>query len=85
LAEWRVEPILNLDKFQFQHWALSLIGARSLEEGEGKRADRGDMNIQKTAGGILLMREKPPMRDEAGRGPLRIEALVICNSRIEAG
>jgi hypothetical protein len=39
--------------------ALSLIGARSLKEGEGKRADRGDMNIQKTAGGILLMREKP--------------------------
>jgi site-specific DNA-methyltransferase (adenine-specific) len=24
------------DKFQFQHWALSLIGARPLKEGEGK-------------------------------------------------
>ena len=30
-----------LDKFQFQHWALSLIGARPLREGEGKGADRG--------------------------------------------
>jgi hypothetical protein len=32
---------LKLDKFQFQHWALSLIGARPLKEGEGKGADRG--------------------------------------------
>ena len=29
-----------LDKFQFQHWALSLIGARPSREGEGKGADR---------------------------------------------
>ncbi len=29
------------DKFQFQHWALSLVGARPLKEGEGKGADRG--------------------------------------------
>src|SRR5438477_1767528 len=29
------------DKFQFQHWALSLIGARPLKEGAGKGADRG--------------------------------------------
>jgi DNA modification methylase len=29
------------DKFQFQHWALSLIDARPLKEGEGKGADRG--------------------------------------------
>src|SRR5436853_3018331 len=29
------------DKFQFQHWALSLVGARPLREGEGKGADRG--------------------------------------------
>jgi site-specific DNA-methyltransferase (adenine-specific) len=29
------------DKFQFQHWTLSLIGARPLKEGEGKGADRG--------------------------------------------
>jgi len=29
------------DKFQFQHWALSLVGARPLKEGEGKGPDRG--------------------------------------------
>jgi site-specific DNA-methyltransferase (adenine-specific) len=29
------------DKFQFQPWALSLIGARPLREGAGKGADRG--------------------------------------------
>ncbi len=29
------------DKFQFQHWALSLIGARPLKEGGVKGADRG--------------------------------------------
>jgi hypothetical protein len=32
-----------LDKFQFQHWALSLIDARPLKEGEGKGANRGDV------------------------------------------
>lgn len=29
------------DKFQFQHWALSLVNARPLKEGDGKGADRG--------------------------------------------
>ncbi|HEX7515656.1 MAG TPA: DNA methyltransferase [Chthoniobacterales bacterium] len=29
------------DKFQFQHWALSLVDTRPLKEGEGKGADRG--------------------------------------------
>jgi DNA modification methylase len=33
--------LAQLDKFQFQHWALSLIGARPLREGGGKGADRG--------------------------------------------
>jgi DNA modification methylase len=33
--------LAELDKFQFQHWALSVIGARPLKEGEGKGADRG--------------------------------------------
>jgi DNA modification methylase len=33
--------LTELDKFQFQHWALSLIGARPRKEGEGKGADRG--------------------------------------------
>ena len=35
------EQLAENDKFQFQHWALSLIGARPLKEGEGKGADRG--------------------------------------------
>jgi len=35
------KQLAELDKFQFQHWALSLIGARPLREGEGKGADRG--------------------------------------------
>ena len=35
------QRLAELDKFQFQHWALSLIGARPLREGEGKGADRG--------------------------------------------
>src|ERR1035441_2310161 len=33
--------LAELDKFQFQHWALSLIDARPLKEGDGKGADRG--------------------------------------------
>src|SRR5206468_1654999 len=33
--------LAELDKFQFQHWALSLIGARPRKEGEVKGADRG--------------------------------------------
>src|SRR5207248_7036246 len=33
--------LAELDKFQFQHWALSLIGARPLKEGTSKGADRG--------------------------------------------
>ena len=31
----------ELDKFQFQHWALSHVHARPLKEGTGKGADRG--------------------------------------------
>jgi hypothetical protein len=33
--------LAELDKFQFQHWALSLVDARPLKEGDGKGADRG--------------------------------------------
>jgi hypothetical protein len=33
------KPLTELDKFQFQNWALSLIDARPLKEGKG--ADRG--------------------------------------------
>ena len=35
------QRLTELDKFQFQHWALSLIDARPLREGDGKGADRG--------------------------------------------
>ena len=35
------ERLAELDKFQFQQWALSLIGARPLKEGDGRGADRG--------------------------------------------
>lgn len=31
----------EMDPFQFQHWALSLIDARPLKEGDGRGADRG--------------------------------------------
>ena len=33
--------LAETDKFQFQHWALSLIDARPLREGGGRGADRG--------------------------------------------
>jgi site-specific DNA-methyltransferase (adenine-specific) len=35
------KELAGLDKWQFQQWALSLIGARPRTEGEGKGADRG--------------------------------------------
>ena len=35
------QRLAELDKFQFQHWALSLIDARPVREGEGNGADRG--------------------------------------------
>ena len=35
------QRLAELNKFQFQHWALSLIDARPLREGDGKGADRG--------------------------------------------
>jgi site-specific DNA-methyltransferase (adenine-specific) len=35
------KALAELDKWQFQQWALSLIDARPRTEGEGKGADRG--------------------------------------------
>lgn len=35
------KELARLDKWQFQQWALSLIKARPLKEGDGKGADRG--------------------------------------------
>jgi len=51
------QRLAELVKFQFQHWVLSLIDARPLEEGEGvKRAVAtllGEVNDRKQASGIL--------------------------------
>jgi site-specific DNA-methyltransferase (adenine-specific) len=35
------QQLFKNNPFQFQHWALSLINARPLKEGDGKGADRG--------------------------------------------
>jgi hypothetical protein len=66
------EALAQLDKWQFQQWALSLIGARPRTKGGGvKRNDLAtlldDANNQKFVAGILLTLEKPtkPMRQEA--------------------
>ncbi len=44
------------DKFRFQHWALSLVHARPLKEGDGKGADRG-------VDGLLYFYETGSARD----------------------
>jgi adenine specific DNA methylase Mod len=66
-------------KFQFQHWALSLIGARPLKEGEGKGADRGVdglLYFYETERKDLLnrIREDAP---EARREPVRRERIIV--------
>jgi len=67
------------DKFQFQHWALSLIGARPLKEGEGKGADRGVdglLYFYETERKDLLNRIKedaPAMRNE----PVHREKIIV--------
>ena len=58
------------DKFQFQHWALSLVHARPLKEGEGKGADRG-------VDGLLFFYEMGSARD-SGLGSTR-------GSRVDSG
>jgi DNA methylase/NACHT-associated inactive Restriction Endonuclease 1 len=35
------KELARLDKWQFEQWALSLVGTHSFKEGEGKGADRG--------------------------------------------
>jgi len=67
------------DKFQFQHWALSLIGARPLKEGEGKGADRsvdGLLYFYETERKDLLNRIKedaPAVRKE----PVHREKIIV--------
>src|SRR5438034_10861511 len=71
--------LAELDKFQFQHWALSLIGARPLKEGEGKGADRGVdglLYFYETERKDLLNRIKedaPAMRNE----PVHREKIIV--------
>ena len=40
------QRLAELDKFRFQQWALSLIDARPLKEGDGNGADRGVDGLQ---------------------------------------
>jgi hypothetical protein len=67
------------DKFQFQHWALSLIGARPLKEGDGKGADRGVdglLYFYETERKDLINRVKedaPAMRNE----PVHREKIIV--------
>ena len=67
------------DKFQFQHWAPSLIGARPLKEGEGKGADRGVDGLlyyYETERKDLINRIKedaPSVRSE----PVRREKIIV--------
>jgi hypothetical protein len=67
------------DKFQFQHWALSLIGARPLKEGGGKGADRGVDGLlyyYETERKDLINRIKedaPAMRNE----PVHREKIIV--------
>jgi site-specific DNA-methyltransferase (adenine-specific) len=51
------KELANLDKWQFQQWALSLIDARPRTEGEGKGADRG-------VDGMLYFYETRDKRDK---------------------
>ncbi len=53
------------DKFQFQHWALSLVHARPLKEGEGKGADRG-------VDGLLYFYETAAVAGGADPGPAKL-------------
>ena len=67
------------DKFQCQHWALSLIGARPLKEGDGKGADRGVdglLYFYETERKDLINRIKedaPAMRNE----PVHREKIIV--------
>jgi site-specific DNA-methyltransferase (adenine-specific) len=71
--------LAELDKFQLQHWALSLIGARPLKEGEGKGTDRGVDGLlyyYETVRKDLLNRIKedaPAVRNE----PVHREKIIV--------
>ena len=66
------------DKFQFQHWALSLVHARPLKEGDGKGADRGVDGLlyfyeteRKDIPGRV--KEQPPLKTE----PVHREKIIV--------
>ncbi len=68
------------DKFQFQHWALSLIGARPLREGEGKGADRGVDGLlyyYETERKDLLDRIREDAPDLLRKEPVHREKIIV--------
>src|SRR5947208_2458933 len=73
------EQLAENDKFQFQHWVLSLIGARPLKEGQGKGADRdvdGLLYYYETERKDLLNRIKedaPAVRND----PVHREKIIV--------
>ncbi len=72
--------LAELDKFQFQHWALSLIGARPRKEGEGKGADRGVDGLlyyYETERKDLLYRIKEDDPDTLRREPVHREKIIV--------
>lgn len=75
--------LAELDKFQFQHWALSLVDARPLKEGDGKGADRGVdglLYFYEIVGQALpLATAKPKQPGAAGpqRNDVKREKIII--------
>lgn len=64
----------------FQHWALSLIGARPLREGEGKGADRGVDGLlyyYETERKDLLNRIKEDAPDALRKEPVHREKIIV--------
>ena len=58
------QRLAELDRFQFQQWALNLVGAMPLRPGEGKGADRG-------ADGLLYFHES---KDERRRVLVQVKS-----------
>lgn len=62
------KALAELDKWQFQQWALSLIEARPLKEGDGKGADRGVDGFlrfneyEKASAGSKPVKDREPIR-----------------------
>src|SRR5207237_2465106 len=68
--------LAELDKFQLEHWALSLIDARPLKEGDGKGADRGVdglLYFYETERNDLRVKEEPLPKSE----PVHREKIIV--------